>query len=122
MVKHLYHECMSLEELLEESVNTLGPDARDILAQVRWAPLRSCFTLITPEHNLAELLNLLLVATVFNKSTLFAGSTSRRRSMLQRTRHPPWVKGLLWQQSAAKPATIGVLAQTWERSCRHHSD
>ena len=35
MVKHLYHECMSLEELLEESVNTLGPDARDILAQVR---------------------------------------------------------------------------------------
>ena len=36
MVKHLYHECMSLEELLEESVNTLGPDARDILAQVRW--------------------------------------------------------------------------------------
>lgn len=36
MVKHLYHECMSLEELLEESVNTLGPDARDILAQVRY--------------------------------------------------------------------------------------
>lgn len=35
MVKHLFHECMSLEELLEESVNTLGPDARDILAQVR---------------------------------------------------------------------------------------
>ena len=35
MVKHLYHECMSLEELLEEAVNTLGPDARDILAQVR---------------------------------------------------------------------------------------
>lgn len=38
MVKHLYHECMSLEELLEESVNTLGPDARDILAQVRYSP------------------------------------------------------------------------------------
>lgn len=39
MVKHLFHECMSLEELLEESVNTLGPDARDILAQVRQAHL-----------------------------------------------------------------------------------
>lgn len=42
MVKHLYHECMSLEELLEESVNTLGPDARDILAQVRY--LKTAFT------------------------------------------------------------------------------
>ncbi len=36
VVKNLYAECMALEELLEESVNTLGPDARDILAQVRW--------------------------------------------------------------------------------------
>lgn len=35
VVKNLYAECMALEELLEESVNTLGPDARDILAQVR---------------------------------------------------------------------------------------
>jgi len=43
MVKHLYHECMSLEELLEESVNTLGPDARDILAQVRWV-WQGCIT------------------------------------------------------------------------------
>ena len=37
MVKNLYAECMALEELLEESVNTLGPDARDILAQIRCA-------------------------------------------------------------------------------------
>lgn len=35
VVKNLYAECMALEELLEESVNTLGPDARDILAQIR---------------------------------------------------------------------------------------
>ena len=35
MVKNLYNECMALEELLEESVNALGPDARDILAQIR---------------------------------------------------------------------------------------
>jgi hypothetical protein len=35
MVQNLYAECMALEELLEESVNTLGPDARDILAQIR---------------------------------------------------------------------------------------
>ena len=35
VVKNLYAECMALEELLEESVNTLGPDARDILTQVR---------------------------------------------------------------------------------------
>lgn len=35
MVQNLYGECMALEELLEESVNTLGPDARDILAQIR---------------------------------------------------------------------------------------
>jgi hypothetical protein len=39
VVKNLYAECMALEELLEESVNTLGPDARDILAQVRWVGL-----------------------------------------------------------------------------------
>ena len=31
----LYNETMALEELLEEAVNTLGPDARDILAQIR---------------------------------------------------------------------------------------
>lgn len=37
VVKNLYAECMALEELLEEAVNTLGPDARDILAQVRCA-------------------------------------------------------------------------------------
>ena len=37
MVQNLYAECMALEELLEESVNTLGPDARDILAQIRSA-------------------------------------------------------------------------------------
>ena len=37
VVKNLYAECMALEELLEESVNTLGPDARDILAQIRCA-------------------------------------------------------------------------------------
>lgn len=36
MVQNLYGECMALEELLEESVNTLGPDARDILAQIRY--------------------------------------------------------------------------------------
>lgn len=36
-MKNLYAECMALEELLEEAVNTLGPDARDILTQVRWA-------------------------------------------------------------------------------------
>ena len=36
VVKNLYAECMALEELLEEAVNTLGPDARDILTQVRW--------------------------------------------------------------------------------------
>ncbi|KAK9808341.1 hypothetical protein WJX73_003840 [Symbiochloris irregularis] len=35
MVKMLYAETMALEELLEEAVNTLGPDARDILAQIR---------------------------------------------------------------------------------------
>lgn len=35
MVQNLYNECMALEELLEESINTLGPDARDILAQIR---------------------------------------------------------------------------------------
>ena len=35
MVKNLYAECMALEELLEESVHILGPDARDILAQIR---------------------------------------------------------------------------------------
>ena len=35
MVKMLYNETMALEELLEEAVNTLGPDARDILAQIR---------------------------------------------------------------------------------------
>ena len=35
MVKNLYNECMALEELLEEAVNALGPDARDILAQIR---------------------------------------------------------------------------------------
>jgi hypothetical protein len=35
MVKNLYNECMALEELLEEAVHTLGPDARDILAQIR---------------------------------------------------------------------------------------
>lgn len=35
VVKNLYAECMALEELLEEAVNTLGPDARDILTQVR---------------------------------------------------------------------------------------
>ena len=37
MVKMLYNETMALEELLEEAVNTLGPDARDILAQIRYA-------------------------------------------------------------------------------------
>ena len=37
VVKNLYAECMALEELLEEAVNTLGPDARDILTQVRWS-------------------------------------------------------------------------------------
>ena len=36
MVKNLYNECMALEELLEEAVHTLGPDARDILAQIRY--------------------------------------------------------------------------------------
>ena len=36
MVKMLYNETMALEELLEEAVNTLGPDARDILAQIRY--------------------------------------------------------------------------------------
>ncbi|KAK9817103.1 hypothetical protein WJX72_009594 [[Myrmecia] bisecta] len=35
MVKNLYNETMALEELLEEAVHTLGPDARDILAQIR---------------------------------------------------------------------------------------
>ena len=39
VVKNLYAECMALEELLEEAVNTLGPDARDILTQVRWHPM-----------------------------------------------------------------------------------
>ncbi len=34
-MKHLYHECMALEELLEEAVHVLGPDARDILAQIQ---------------------------------------------------------------------------------------
>ena len=43
MVQNLYGECMALEELLEESVNTLGPDARDILAQIRFAPNQGCF-------------------------------------------------------------------------------
>lgn len=38
MVKMLYNETMALEELLEEAVNTLGPDARDILAQIRCGP------------------------------------------------------------------------------------
>ena len=46
MVKHLYHECMSLEELLEESVNTLGPDARDILAQVRYYDMANTILLM----------------------------------------------------------------------------
>lgn len=41
MVKNLYNECMALEELLEEAVNALGPDARDILAQVRCGALMS---------------------------------------------------------------------------------
>ena len=40
MVKNLYNECMALEELLEEAVNALGPDARDILAQIRQASLK----------------------------------------------------------------------------------
>ena len=35
LVKNLYHECMALEELLEEAVHVLGPDARDILAQIQ---------------------------------------------------------------------------------------
>lgn len=35
MVKNLYAETMALEELLEESVYALGPDAKDILAQIR---------------------------------------------------------------------------------------
>ena len=39
MVQMLYSETMALEELLEESVNTLGPDARDILAQIRYVPV-----------------------------------------------------------------------------------
>ena len=38
IVEKLYAECMALEELLEEAVNTLGPDARDILGQIRQAP------------------------------------------------------------------------------------
>lgn len=44
MVKQLYSETMALEELLEEAVNTLGPDARDILLQIRCcsAPSGSC--------------------------------------------------------------------------------
>ena len=35
VVKNLYAETMALEELLEEAVNALGPDARDILQQIR---------------------------------------------------------------------------------------
>jgi hypothetical protein len=38
IVEKLYAECMALEELLEEAVNTLGPDARDILGQIRCCP------------------------------------------------------------------------------------
>ncbi len=38
-MEKLYAECMALEELLEEAVNTLGPDARDILGQIRCRPL-----------------------------------------------------------------------------------
>ena len=41
MVKNLYAECMALEELLEESVHILGPDARDILAQIRSVTMRA---------------------------------------------------------------------------------
>ena len=41
MVKNLYAECMALEELLEESVHILGPDARDILAQIRSVMMRT---------------------------------------------------------------------------------
>ena len=40
MVKQLYSETMALEELLEEAVNTLGPDARDIILQIRYASSR----------------------------------------------------------------------------------
>ena len=40
MVKQLYSETMALEELLEEAVNTLGPDARDIILQIRCASAR----------------------------------------------------------------------------------
>ena len=46
MVKNLYNECMALEELLEESVNALGPDARDILAQIRSVALLICRALV----------------------------------------------------------------------------
>ncbi len=52
-MKNLYAECMALEELLEEAVNTLGPDARDILTQVRSAgPAIQCFAACTSSAGL----------------------------------------------------------------------
>ena len=48
IVEKLYAECMALEELLEEAVNTLGPDARDILGQIRCALMASAGLNVSP--------------------------------------------------------------------------
>jgi hypothetical protein len=34
---NLYNETMALEELTEEAIHTLGPDARDVLTQIRYS-------------------------------------------------------------------------------------
>ena len=82
MVKQLYSETMALEELLEEAVNTLGPDARDILLQIRCASAHLSRGDGGPSYRVH----------VSSSGSWSAGNTLTRRSTTQRTSHHHWVR------------------------------
>ena len=82
MVKQLYSETMALEELLEEAVNTLGPDARDILLQIRCASARLSRGDRGPSY----------WVHASSSGSWSAGNILTRRSTTLRTSHPHWVR------------------------------
>ena len=122
VVKNLYAECMALEELLEESVNTLGPDARDILAQVRWERF--------PEGILKELLKMKWVSLLSRSCSWrgidvelrCAGCILIRRCTSQRISPPLSGRGMRWPPFVPRRATTAALALTLERFCKLHRD
>jgi hypothetical protein len=85
---NLYNETMALEELTEEAIHTLGPDARDVLTQIRYSSLLCAWG--------QPSCDLWYVEGYSCPVMTGAGSTLTQRSILRRIKVLRWERAPLW--------------------------